>query len=117
MSSSSRFAARRVCPDNAPVFVLPSSALSTTASASAVLAVEGLSVSFATTERVVTAVRDLSFAIARGETVAVVGESGSGKSVTALSIMRLVEHGGARIVGGRLEFARPNGGSVDLVRT
>jgi len=106
-----------MCPDNAPVFVLPSSALSTTAPASAVLAVEGLAVSFATTERVVTAVRDLSFAIHRGETVAVVGESGSGKSVTALSIMRLVEHGGGRIVGGRLEFARPNGGSVDLVRT
>src|SRR5689334_14647595 len=114
MSSSSRFAARRMCPDNAPVFVLPSSALSTTAPASAVLAVEGLAVSFATTERVVTAVRDLSFAIHRGETIAVVGESGSGKSVTALSVMRLVEHGGGRIVGGQMMFARPGGQRVDL---
>ena len=72
--------------------------------------------SFATTERVVTAVRNVSFSIRRAETVAVVGESGSGKSVTALSIMRLVEHGGGRIVGGRLRFTRPGGGTVDLVR-
>ena len=58
--------------------------------------------------------RNLSLEIGRGETVAVVGESGSGKSVTALSIMRLVEHGGGRIVGGRLEFARPGGVTLQL---
>ena len=81
-----------------------------------VLAVERLTVEFATTDRVVTAVRGLSFGIARGETVAVVGESGSGKSVTALSIMRLVEHGGGRIVDGRLDFIRPSGTRVDLAR-
>ena len=80
----------------------------------AVLGVDGLTVSFTTTERVVTAVRDVSFSIGRGETVAVVGESGSGKSVTALSIMRLVEHGGGRIVSGRLNFTRPGGAVVDL---
>ncbi|HSC98745.1 MAG TPA: dipeptide ABC transporter ATP-binding protein [Casimicrobiaceae bacterium] len=82
--------------------------------ASPVLAVEGLSVEFATTDRVVAAVRNVSLQIGRGETVAVVGESGSGKSVTALSIMRLVEHGGGRIVSGSLRFARPSGTSVDL---
>ncbi|MGE5103946.1 MAG: ATP-binding cassette domain-containing protein, partial [Betaproteobacteria bacterium] len=59
-----------------------------------ILEVADLTVEFATADRVVTGVRDLTFAIGRGETVAVVGESGSGKSVTALSIMRLVEHGG-----------------------
>ena len=78
------------------------------------LDVDRLTVEFATADRVVTAVRDLSFSIGRAETVAVVGESGSGKSVTALSIMRLVEHGGGRIVGGRLQFARPGGLRVDL---
>ena len=81
------------------------------------LDVDNLGVEFATPDRVVVAVRDLSFAIGRGETVAVVGESGSGKSVTALSIMRLVEHGGGRIVDGHIRFGRPAGVEVDLVRT
>jgi glutathione transport system ATP-binding protein len=86
------------------------------APASAALSVEHLTVEFATTERVVAAVHDLSFSIGRRETLAIVGESGSGKSVTALSVMRLVEHGGGRIVAGRLDFARPNDGVVDLVQ-
>ena len=42
-------------------------------------------------------------------TVAIVGESGSGKSVTALSLMRLVEHGGGTITAGRMGFARDDG--------
>ena len=79
-----------------------------------VLTVDRLTVEFATADRVVNAVRNLSFHIGRGETIAVVGESGSGKSVTALSVMRLVEHGGGRIVGGRMTFARPGGSHVDL---
>jgi len=82
-----------------------------------VLGVDQLTVEFATTDRVVTAVRNLSFHVARGETIAVVGESGSGKSVTALSVMRLVEHGGGRIVGGQMTFARPGGSHVDLAAT
>jgi glutathione transport system ATP-binding protein len=90
--------------------------LPATAAVSPVLRVDALSVEFATTDRVVAAVRDLSFSIDRGETVAVVGESGSGKSVTALSIMRLVEHGGGRIVDGHLHFMRPGGSTVDLAR-
>src|SRR6266511_6296851 len=82
----------------------------------AVLAVSGLSVEFRTSERVVTAVRDMSFTVGRAETIAIVGESGSGKSVTALSIMRLVEHGGGRITRGRLDFSRRDGTHVDLAR-
>jgi glutathione transport system ATP-binding protein len=81
-----------------------------------VIDVDDLTVEFATTERLVTAVRNLSFSVGRGETVAVVGESGSGKSVTALSIMRLVEHGGGRIVGGRMDFNRPDGSRIDLAQ-
>jgi len=83
---------------------------------SSTLAVEGLSVSFATSERIVHAVREVSFDVGRGETVAIVGESGSGKSVTALSVMRLVEHGGGRITSGRIDFARRDGTRLDLAR-
>src|SRR5689334_12048122 len=88
--------------------------MSSAPSSASVLDVDRLTVEFATTDRVLTAVRNVSLQIGRGETVAVVGESGSGKSVTALSIMRLVEHGGGRIVSGSLRFARPAGTSVDL---
>ncbi len=53
-----------------------------------VLIVDNLSVSF----RGETAVRNISFEIGRGETLALVGESGSGKSVTALSILQLLPY-------------------------
>ena len=79
------------------------------------LTVSGLSVEFAAAGRTVHAVRDLSFTIGRGETVAIVGESGSGKSVTALSVMRLVEREGGRVTAGRATLHRTDGGGVDLL--
>jgi len=81
-----------------------------------VVQVEDLTVHFATSERTVEAVRNLSFHVDRGETLAIVGESGSGKSVTSLALMRLVEHGGGRIVNGRMALRRRGGSVIDLAR-
>jgi len=80
-----------------------------------VVAVDNLTVRFATSERTVEAVRNLSFHVDRGETLAVVGESGSGKSVTSLALMRLVEHGGGKIANGSMLLRRRNGEVLDLV--
>ena len=66
------------------------------------LAVQDLSVVFRSRERETVAVDRVSFAIAPGETVALVGESGSGKSVTALSILRLLDP--AARASGRILF-------------
>jgi len=68
-----------------------------------VLEVEGLQTYFYTRGGLVKAVDGVSFALARGETLAIVGESGCGKSVTALSLMRLVAEPG-RIVGGAVKL-------------
>ena len=81
-----------------------------------VLDVKNLSVRFETKERVVDAVRDLSFHVNAGETLAIVGESGSGKSVSSLALMRLVENGGGRILSGSMDFHRRDGSTLDLAR-
>lgn len=68
-----------------------------------VLEVENLRTYFYTNAGVARAVDGVSFSVNAGEIVGIVGESGSGKSVTALSIMRLLETGG-RIAGGHIRF-------------
>src|SRR4051812_19600337 len=78
------------------------------------LAVRDLTVAFAGERRVLTAVDGLGLGIAPGQTLAIVGESGSGKSVTALSIMRLVEYGGGRIVSGEMLFRGRDGAVRNL---
>ncbi|SLN73476.1 Glutathione import ATP-binding protein GsiA [Roseivivax jejudonensis] len=79
--------------------------------------IDGLRVMFATRRGAIEGVRDVSFDIGAGETVCVVGESGSGKSVSALSLMRLVEFGGGEIAGGRVLFDRGYGAApVDLAQ-
>ena len=57
---------------------------------SAILAVDDLSVGFRTRDSATMVVNNISFELHSGETLALVGESGSGKSVTALSIMQLL---------------------------
>jgi len=66
------------------------------------LEVENLSVTFRQDGQDTPAVRGVSFALERGETVALVGESGSGKSVTALSTVSLL--GDAARVGGSVTY-------------
>ena len=68
-----------------------------------VLQVKDLRTQFFTDDGVVQAVDGVSFDLNPGETLGIVGESGCGKSVTALSILRLIQEPG-RIVGGQILF-------------
>ncbi|NNG04641.1 MAG: ABC transporter ATP-binding protein [Inquilinus sp.] len=68
------------------------------------LTVDGLSVDFRVPGGAVHAVRDVSFSLAKGETLALVGESGSGKSVTALSILQLLPYPMASHPSGSVRF-------------
>ena len=71
--------------------------------ADALLSVRNLTTVFDLPGGPLTAVNDISFEIRKGETLGLVGESGSGKSVTAFSLMRLVQPPG-RITAGRVLF-------------
>ncbi|MCY4012088.1 MAG: ABC transporter ATP-binding protein [Gammaproteobacteria bacterium] len=71
------------------------------------LDVQDLSVSFRTDRGIVRAVDGVSFHVDAGETLAIVGESGSGKSVTALSLLRLLDAAGS-IDSGRVLFDGEN---------
>jgi len=74
-----------------------------TPAASTLLDVQGLCTRFLTKAGVVKAVEDVSFSVGRGEVLGLVGESGSGKSMTAYSIMGLVDPPGT-VIAGRILF-------------
>ncbi|UZF92289.1 ABC transporter ATP-binding protein [Bosea sp. NBC_00550] len=68
------------------------------------LSVEDLSVAFRQGGRETLAVDHVSFSVAKGETLALVGESGSGKSVSALSILKLLNYPAAHHPSGKVLF-------------
>jgi len=79
-----------------------------------ILAVNNLSVHFHVNDRLIQAVKSISFQVGRGQTLGIVGESGSGKSVTSLAVMGLVPSPPGRIVGGEIWFKPGSDPGVDL---
>ncbi|MEM1075502.1 MAG: ABC transporter ATP-binding protein [Pseudomonadota bacterium] len=75
------------------------------------LQIRDLHVRFETRNGKVDAVRGVDLDLARGETIGIVGESGSGKSVTAFSLLRILDTGGD-IVAGSLTY-----GGIDLAQS
>lgn len=82
---------------------------------SLLLQVRDLSTHFPIRTGTIKAVDGVSFDVERGKTLCVVGESGSGKSVTARSILQIVDEPG-RIVAGSMLLHRTDGSSVDLAK-
>ena len=84
---------------------------------SPLLSVRGLKTYFMQDEGTVRAVDGVSFDVAEGATLGIVGESGCGKSITARSILRIVDRPG-KIMEGEIHFRRPGngGGTTDLAR-
>ena len=78
------------------------------------LEVNNLTVDFKTENENVRAVDDISFSLKKGEVLGIVGESGSGKSVTALSIMRLIQTPPGKIISGDINYYDPSGNKIDL---
>ena len=91
------------------------SALPTGSTSSLLLKVRDLQTHFPIRTGTIKAVDGVSFDVQRGKTLCVVGESGSGKSVTARSILQIVDEPG-RIMGGSMLLHRPDGSSLDLAQ-
>ncbi|EPE96717.1 ABC transporter ATP-binding protein [Rhizobium grahamii] len=77
-----------------------------------VLTVENLSIDFSLRTHILHAVEKVSFQLRRGKTLCLVGESGSGKSVTARSLLQIVDRPG-RVVAGRIVL-KEAGGETDI---
>jgi peptide/nickel transport system ATP-binding protein len=80
-----------------------------------VLDVQNLRVQFFTEAGTVTAVDEVSFTLAQGQTLGIVGESGSGKSVTSLALMGLVPDPG-RVTAGEIWLTTESGDRVNLLQ-
>jgi peptide/nickel transport system ATP-binding protein len=79
-----------------------------------VLQIEDLHVHYHTDQELVRAVNGVNLSVRRGTTVALVGESGCGKTVTAYSLLKLIEKPGG-IVKGRIMLFPRTGGPVDIL--
>ena len=84
------------------------------ADAAPILSVQGLKTYFTQREGITRAVDGASFDLLPGRTLGIVGESGCGKSITARSILRIVDRPG-RIVEGRILLRQADGNVLDLV--
>ena len=79
-----------------------------------ILSVKGLSLSFPTYGGFTPVLHDVSFAVRKGETLAIVGESGSGKTVTMRRVMQLLHH--VRTDAGAILLRRKDGRIMDITR-
>lgn len=83
---------------------------------SPLLQIKDFSVDFVTESGITSAVKNISFEINHGETVAIVGESGSGKTVTSLSILQLLPSPPAKYKNGQILFSEDGENVVDILQ-
>jgi peptide/nickel transport system ATP-binding protein len=80
------------------------------------LQIKDFSVDFVTESGTTSAIKNISFEINPGETVAIVGESGSGKTVTSLSILQLLPSPPAKYKSGQILFSQDGKKVVDILQ-
>lgn len=80
-----------------------------------VLQIKNLSIDFVTDSGIFSAVKNISFTVNKGETIALVGESGSGKTVTSLSILQLLSVPPAQYKSGEILFSENDEEPVNLL--
>ena len=80
------------------------------------LYLKNLSIDFVTESGRISALKDISFQIERGETVAIVGESGSGKTVSSLSVLQLLPSPPAQYLSGEIFFSENGNAPIDLLK-